>query len=85
MNENYELQKALNDINKKDLMLEATARCIWMVRESRAKGLGDDLTIHLFKLAEKMARMEWGSNTTSDDFSEPGFFIVSNGKKSKRL
>ena len=85
MNYSPEMKKIFSDEKQKSLRLESTRRCVDMIRVSREKGFPFELREALFKLAERVAKMEWGPETLIDDFSEPDFFVITNGRKSKSL
>jgi hypothetical protein len=80
-----ELERFLKQVTQRDLALVGTRDCVQMIRDAKEKKLSPDLQDALFQLTRKVARMEWGPETEVDDFSEPGFFVVTNGKKSKSL
>lgn len=85
MNYSPEMKKIFAEDRRKDLVLESTTRCVDMMRVGREKGFPTELMEALFQLSVRVAKMEWGPETLIDDFSEPGVFVITNGRKSKSL
>lgn len=80
-----ELETFLKQVTQRDLALVGTRDCVQMLRDAKEKNFPLELCEALFQLTRKVARMEWGPETEVDDFSEPGSFVVTNGRKSKTL
>ena len=73
------------DDAQKSSRLESTQQCVANYKLARELGHSPELCHTLFQLTEKIARMEWGPETKVDDFSEPGFIVVTNGAKTKKI
>lgn len=80
-----EFEKISKQITQRDLDLVGTRVCVRILREATELNLSEELRSALFQLLRKVARMEWGPETEVDDFSEPGFFLITTPKKTKRL
>lgn len=82
LNEQYAYWK--KEQKQKDLNLKLTRQAVdsyWVAKEKNMVFLYHDLCI----VISAMAQLEWGKNTTVDDFTIPGKFIIQNGNKEEIL
>lgn len=70
------VRERLAEFRQQDLKLMNTRRCIEMLRDARKKDFPPEFTNELYLLVVAMAKQEWGQETTVDDFTLEGKFII---------
>lgn len=79
-----ELKEIKKEHKQQDLSLKNTRAVANMFTTARAKEMFE-VANELFKIIQIFARIEWGQDTTVDDFSIPGKFVIRSGKKEEEI
>lgn len=80
-----ELELAKKKMAQDKMQLMNTKTCVQMLRDARSKNFDPEVCNEIFQLIRASAVDEWGAGTFVDDYIDPGYFLIINGKKQQRL